>query len=295
MLSKRMVWITAAMVVIGAACGSTSKDDSWSAEALGRAASASDLSPTVANSGGTLAVGENRLAIAFFDENGGMLHDIDGAALQLFVLDDADGGTLVDEAVLRRSQLLDEDHDQSNASPGVSAALVADIARMAVDARRPSHDDPLATLYVANVSFDRSGWWGAELAADRGDERHEGLRIRFFVSEQSELPMIGDLVPRTEQKVLRDVSDFSEIDTSRNTNPAMHTQTVVEALDSGVPVVIGITTPLFCQTRFCGPVLEQALRPLLGRYVHDVVVLHIEPFELEQARAGEPHPDPDDG
>ena len=142
------------------------------------------------------------------------------------------------------------------------------------------------------MDFDQTEWWGAEVDVEYDGERYERLRIRFFVQDRTAAPMIGEPVPRTVQKVLGDVESIDLIDTSRHPNPSLHQQTVAEALDSGLPLVIGLATPLFCQTRFCGPVVQQVIKPLSERYGDRVAVLHIEPFDIERARTGQLVPVP---
>ncbi|MEE8422600.1 MAG: thioredoxin family protein, partial [Dehalococcoidia bacterium] len=46
-------------------------------------------------------------------------------------------------------------------------------------------------------------------------------------------------------------------------------------------------TPAFCQTRFCGPVVDEVVRPLEERHGEVATFIHIEPFDLAKARGGE--------
>ena len=136
------------------------------------------------------------------------------------------------------------------------------------------------------MNLTQPEWWGAELRIRMADGALDPIRLRFWVVEHTAEPAVGDLVPRTLQLVLRDVADIREIDSSPVPNPALHELTVAEALDAGKPLVVAFASPALCQTRFCGPVVEQVVTPLWERYGDRVSVMHIEPFDLAAVRAG---------
>jgi hypothetical protein len=66
----------------------------------------------------------------------------------------------------------------------------------------------------------------------------------------------------------------------------LHRLTVAQAVASGKPSVIAFVTPAFCQTRFCGPVLDQVITPAWNDFKGQANVLHIEPYDLVKARGG---------
>jgi hypothetical protein len=221
-------------------------------------------------------VGPNRLAIAL-----------------------SDGGALLSDATVDARLYWLGDQSDSEASPELRGEMPL-IPRTLVSSTDHKHDDgalhehlaALATVYVARVEFDAVGWWGVALDVEREGERYEELQARFWVSEDSNEPGIGDPVPRSEQQTLRDVDDISQIDSSSPPNPALHALTVAEALETGKPVVVAFVTPAFCQTRFCGPVLENVVTPAWEAYGERVEFLHIEPFDLAEARTGTLRPVP---
>jgi hypothetical protein len=85
---------------------------------------------------------------------------------------------------------------------------------------------------------------------------------------------------------LRDVDDITEIDSSVPPNPALHELTIAEALETGKPVVVAFVTPAFCETRFCGPVMDEVILPTMAEFGDAVEFIHIEPFDLPEIRAG---------
>lgn len=214
-----------------------------------------------------------RLAFGLFDQEGAMIHDAT-ALVRLYTLD-GDKGTFVGEYDLTPRRLRNEtEHKHGDGSTHV-------------------HDDPLATVYGANVDLQKTEWWGAELFATVNGKQHDAVRFRFFVSAHTTEPGIGEPAPRSTQPVLRNVADIAQIDSSTPPIPELHELTVAEALDRGKPVVIAFATPAFCQTRFCGPIIDQTMRPLLTRYQGRAEFVHIEPYRLDQARAGKLVPVPE--
>jgi hypothetical protein len=154
------------------------------------------------------------------------------------------------------------------------------------DGTQHLHDDPLATVYVANAELDKTEWWGAELSVRIGEEHHEGVKVRFFVQEQTAVPSIGEAVPPSTQPTIRDVPDVAMIDSSVPPRPELHDLTVADAVKNGKPTLIAFATPAFCQTRFCGPVVDAVVVPLHEKYRDRVNFIHIEPYKLEEARKG---------
>ncbi len=252
-----------ALALLIAACGGSG--DSWSARAV--ADSVADSPVALVLPGSPPGAGPSRLAFALFDRDGALISDA-SAHLRLYALD-GDSGTLMSEHDLVAVSLPNEGtvHVHGDGSTHI-------------------HDGPSTTLFVASADFDRPGEWGAELSVSVEGETVEGLRLRFIVMEHSSEPMIGDPAPRSTQLTLRDVDAIEQIDSSTPPLPALHELTVAEALDTGRPLVIAFATPAFCQTRFCGPVIDAVVRPLHRRYGEQVEFLHIEPFDIAEARAG---------
>jgi hypothetical protein len=141
-------------------------------------------------------------------------------------------------------------------------------------------------MYVTSVNLDQGEWWGAELSVHTGGKEYKSLRARFFVAATSAVPAIGAPAPRTVQPVLRNVRDIADIDSSVPPRPELHTVTIAEAIASGKPALIAFATPAFCQTRFCGPVIDSVVAPLAKEYAGRASFIHVEPYDLAQARTG---------
>jgi len=213
-----------------------------------------------------VSVGSNRLAFGLFGPEGSLIHDATDVELQLYAIDGDDRGTLAVNAPLRSTALVEaRDHTHENGSIHV-------------------HSDTLITVWGQTVELAQEGWWGAQLAIEQGDERHEGLRLRFFVVAEGKEPAVGEPAPATRQPTLADGVDIDELSTAQPPNPEMHRLAIADALALDQPLVVTFATPAFCQTRFCGPVLEQVVTPLAERYDGQAVFVHIEPFDLAGLR-----------
>lgn len=257
-------------VTVVAACGSgdggageAPAEVDFSAQAVG-AAFNPDVQPQVVNT--ALALGPNRVIVALFTSGQDLVHDAAGV-LRLYRLDDAGMGTFVGEHLLRRATIADETtHRHSDGSDHL-------------------HEDPFATVYLAHVDFPETGKWGIALSIEVGDERHDQLLSPpLVVLDRTPEPAIGDPLPPSTHVTLRDVADVSEINSSAEPIAAMNELTVAEALQSGKPVLVAIATPAFCQSRFCGPMMDSVVHPLYEEFSDRVQFVHVEPFLLHEAR-----------
>ena len=241
----------------------TSSD--WSAAALGRESQNAAVTPVVINS--VLGVGTNRLAIGLFTRDRQLVTDASNARLRLFSLE-GDRGLLVSEYALTASMLPQEG-----------------TVHVHTDGAEHLHDAPNVTIYVANLELPRADFWGAEVTFTIGGKQQR-QRLRFAVQPSTPEPAVGAQVPASAQKTLRDGIPLADLDSSAVPQRGLHELTIAEAVSNGKPSVIAFATPAFCQTRFCGPVVEQVVLPAAQRYGDRINALHIEPYDVPAARTG---------
>ncbi len=266
---RRSLWFVAGLATLAVACGGAA-DIGWNSRGIDRTQEDVPFFPILANS--PFGVGMNRVAVALTDD-GALLSDA-SVTLRVYRLADQPEEA-PNEAVLRSEQV---------ATP---RSITVTTDHVHADGTVHVHEGPRSTVYVADVEFDSVGWWGVEVDVELEGERYEQIRLsNSWVRDESNEPGIGDSVPRSEQLTLRDVADISEIDSSNPPNPELHDQTIAEALDTGRPVVVAFVTPAFCQTRFCGPVMDEVILPSFAEYGDAAEFVHVEPFDLEAARRG---------
>lgn len=274
--------VTAVGTVLAGACGGG--EAKWDARSLERTVAGLPFAPIIVNS--NLGVGKNRLAIALFDDNQELVAGAQVTATFYHLDKEPEGEPRnpkrAGEAALPPRTLK---------SVGVARAGGALVSRMpsASDASAAAADPHLghdSTVYASVVEFDRAGFWGVSLDVKTKERTYSGLRLIFAVQERTLEPRVGDPAPATKQLTLADAKGIEEVDSSPAPNPELHRMTIAQAVASGKPSVIAFVTPAFCQTRFCGPTLDQVVTPAWTEFKGRVNVLHVEPFDIAKARGG---------
>lgn len=127
-------------------------------------------------------------------------------------------------------------------------------------------DEDGSGVYEARVDLDRAGFWGLRVTAELDDGSVRQGTITFPVLEEHEVPAVGDEAPRTVNPTLADVEEGRiepvALDSrAQGADPRvpdqhLHTGTVAESIEAGRPVVVMVSTPVYCVSRFCGPLTE---------------------------------------
>ena len=271
--------LATSLVAVACGGGGDSEDVSWAPQDIALPQDA-PLKPVLVNS--QLGAGDARVVFGFFDPNGALAEDVTNTTVRLYTLD-GDEGTLQSEHALRPVTLAQDSfvHEHTDGTDHEHQAVVT-VFTAGVDLPASAPEDSTA----APADAIAGGWWGAELSGETADGDFDDLRLRFFVRDDTSEPAIGEPIPATQQMVLSDGIDIADLDTSQPPNPELHETTVAEALDGDKPLVVAFATPAYCVTRFCGPVLEQVVLPVSENYGDRVDVIHIEPYDIPQARDG---------
>jgi len=212
-----------------------------------------------------------------------------GESRMLFALIDRDAGTLLSDATItahyyRLAADPEVEPEVSEESETMEAhKRVLDLRGVSGEGSSPVNDADLTTVFSTTPSFDAAGYWGVVLDIQIGDETYQP-RMKFWVLEETPEVGIGEPAPRSQQLTLADVDDPATVSSQVDPIEDMLDQTVAAALETGKPVVVAFVTPTFCQTRFCGPVMESVVQPAWERYGDRVEFVHIEPYDLPKAR-----------
>ncbi len=130
------------------------------------------------------------------------------------------------------------------------------------------------------IRFETPGFWEVRVKA-KVDGTDLVAEAAFEVFETSLVPGPGDDAPRTVQPLLGDPDVEPKSIDSRlaidpePADPILHRRTIADALDAGKPTMVVVSTPVFCVSRFCGPITE-AVRLLALRYEDEVEFVHLE-------------------
>jgi hypothetical protein len=142
--------------------------------------------------------------------------------------------------------------------------FVAHYESLAVDSpylSETTNSDPDAakTLYVADVPFDKPGNYEV-LGMARLDDRlvaatSAAPQLVVVSKKDDPVPAVGESPPRIHTPTEAEVSgDLSKIDT-RAPHDDMHKVDFADVVGQK-PVVLIFATPLLCQSRVCGPVVD---------------------------------------
>lgn len=207
----------------------------------------------------------NRFAVGLIDGNGKLLRDADVNAKFYTLGEDGTTGTLRGEGALQFVELNVEGAHQHDSSAGEAV------------------DEEAVAFYLANTPFDVAGSWAAELSAvpPAGGEP-VSIRVPFQVREQSQSPGLQETPPESQNDTFETTANPDTL-CSRVPRCPLHDKVIADVLGNGRPLVVQFSTPAFCQTRFCGPVLEILLKQV-PQYQDRVDFVHIEVWKDFQSR-----------
>ena len=137
---------------------------------------------------------------------------------------------------------------------------------------------------ATGVVFDTAGFWVAEVTADVEGLGPQTAQASFTVQEHPSLPATGDRAQPTENLTVDSKGvPLAAIDSRAATkgsipDPELHEWTIARAIQEGRPALVVFATPVFCVSRFCGPVTEM-VEDLAHRYDDRAVFIHVEIWE----------------
>jgi hypothetical protein len=149
--------------------------------------------------------------------------------------------------------------------------------------------DAAKTLYVADVPFAKPGRYEV-LGMARLDDRlvaatSAAPELVVVSPKQDRVPGPGDPAPEIHTPTEAEAAgDLASIDTRVPPVPDMHQTDFAEALGRK-PIVLLFATPLLCQSRVCGPVVDIALQ-LQAEYGDEVEFIHMEIYNDNEVNKG---------
>jgi hypothetical protein len=117
--------------------------------------------------------------------------------------------------------------------------------------------DAASVVYVTTVDFPSNGEWRIAAVLKQGDQTTAGLLSSAVVGEFSNIPRPGQQAPKMHTPTAADVGgDLSKI-TTRIPPDTQNKVDYADALGKD-PIILLFATPQFCQSRVCGPVVDEA-------------------------------------
>lgn len=134
-------------------------------------------------------------------------------------------------------------------------------------------------VYAAQTTFDKAGFWEVEVTAEVEGEGRSG-KGAFAVNPTHAVPGPGDQALATETLTLttpdvpRPAID-SRAGSGEIPDPDLHRTTIAASLAAKRPVVAVFATPVYCTSRFCGPVTDM-VDELAHQYADRADFVHVE-------------------
>jgi hypothetical protein len=137
-------------------------------------------------------------------------------------------------------------------------------------------DDPDAgkVVYVAQVSFPSNGQWRIGALEKKGDKLKAKLITTVSVGQFKSIPNVGQRPPAIHTPTPASVGGDLRKLTTRNPPEHMNQADFAEVLGKK-PIVLLFATPVFCQSRVCGPVTDVAAQ-VQRVYGDRVAFIHME-------------------
>lgn len=158
-----------------------------------------------------------------------------------------------------------------------------------LDGPRLAEEPTVTGVYETTTSFDRPGYWGVQVTADLAGEQQRGTGV-FQVAEEGQVVGVGDLAPASTNVTVHDDVSPRAVDSRAQDgsmedvpDPQLHDGTIAEAIEAGRPVVVAITTPVYCVSQFCGPITN-AIEELEGEYGDRAEFVHVEVWQDFEAQ-----------
>jgi hypothetical protein len=128
-------------------------------------------------------------------------------------------------------------------------------------------------IYTADVTLPQSGpWAGVVQVKQNGRQRNASLA--FQVQAQPQAPVAGTPAPRAASPTGANPLGVDPICT-RNPPCPLHEVSLSDVIGAGKPVAAMFATPALCQSRYCGPTLDDLLT-LTDQYKDRITFVHTE-------------------
>lgn len=176
-----------------------------------------------------------------------------------------------------------EGSSEQRPGPSVSATFVPTYGAPDRDGgpRVTTGSEGRGVYQASDVVFDEAGFWTATVTIDVDGLGPQTAEATVTVAEGPGVPGPGDPAFPTETLTV-DSEDvpLAAIDSRAATrgeipDPELHEWTIARAIEEGRPALVVFATPVYCESRFCGPVTEM-VEDLAARYPDRAVYIHVE-------------------
>ena len=137
---------------------------------------------------------------------------------------------------------------------------------------------------VESITFPRAGYWQVVAHGKLADASPFNADAAFALLAEPSVLTVGALAPHTDNPVIGDpgVAPVSIDSRAAGGAPipdaALHATSIADALDAGHPALVVFSTPVYCVSRFCGPVTD-LVAELAATYGDRADFIHVEIYQ----------------
>jgi hypothetical protein len=127
-------------------------------------------------------------------------------------------------------------------------------------------------IYTAEVTLPQAGPWLGVVQVKK-DGKRQNASLAFQVQDQPQAPVPG-MAPRAASPTAANPLGVDPICT-RNPPCPLHDVSLDTVIGAGKPVAVMLATPALCQSRYCGPTLDDLLT-FTDQYKDQITFVHVE-------------------
>jgi hypothetical protein len=128
-------------------------------------------------------------------------------------------------------------------------------------------------IYTAEVTLPQAGPWLGVVQVKK-DGKRQNASLAFQVQDQPQAPVAGTPAPRAASPTVANPLGVDPICT-RSPQCPLHDVSLDTVIGAGKPVAVMLATPALCQSRYCGPTLDDLLT-LTDQYKDRITFVHVE-------------------
>jgi hypothetical protein len=137
---------------------------------------------------------------------------------------------------------------------------------------------------VESITFPAAGYWQVTARGGLDDGSKFSSDAAFSVLAEPSIIAVGALAPHTKHPVLDDLNvppvaiDSRAVGGKPIPDPELHRTSIADAIEAGHPALVVFSTPVYCVSRFCGPVTD-LVAELATEYRDRADFIHVEIYQ----------------
>jgi len=140
------------------------------------------------------------------------------------------------------------------------------------------YNDYAVPYWVVYPEIATAGNWGLLAQIEQPDGKVVEAQFVIEILEKNTAPAPGDMALPSANRTLATEPVIEKLTSDIDPNPALYQMTVAEAISSERPSVVVFSTPGFCQTAVCTPVLNSVKEVYIQQGDH-ANFIHIEVYK----------------